>query len=187
MNSDNSKKMSPSVQNSVNPNQIVPAAAKLQRNIRDWKRKNAIILEQNKDALNAYVNEPLNQNSSQDVFNKYKIFLKNFKKNKTKQKKNIKKFEKNNHSILEKHKNDTELKFNENISDDVFKEFKRLVKQWKYEDEFKNLLDRYPEFNYQMKRRKKLQPGEKRTRRKKYSKKIYHSESIIARIKKSNK
>jgi len=57
-----SKKMCPSVQNSDNPNQIVPASAKLQRNIRDWKRKNAIILEQNKDALNAYVNEPLNKN-----------------------------------------------------------------------------------------------------------------------------
>ena len=45
----------------------------------------------------------------------------------------------------------------ENSPDYVYKEFKRLVKQWKYEVEFNELVSKYPEFNYQIKRRRKSQ------------------------------
>ena len=160
--------MSYVVQNSVQSNSILHAAdPKLQRNIKVWLKKNSNFI----DTIQKEVGESLSLNQNQNLFNKYKENLKKKKKNKTKLKKNIKIFNQKNQSIIHKHENDTELKLDENSPDYVYKEFKRLVKQWKYEDEFKNLLERYLEFNYQMKRRKKLQPGEKRTRRKKYSKK----------------
>ena len=166
--------MSSVVQNSVQPNSIVHAAdPKLHRNIKVWMKKNSSFI----DTIQNEIGESLSVNQNQNLFNKYKENLKKIKKNKTKLKKNIKIFNQKNQSIIRKHENDTELKLDENSPDYVYKEFKRLVKQWKYDDEFKNLVARYPEFNYQMKRRKKLQPGEKRTRRKKYSK-----EPIIPKV-----
>jgi len=76
--------------------------------------------------------------------NNIKIFKKILKNN-TQCKNNIKKFIKKNKSIIDKHDNDTELRLDENSPDYVFKEFKRLVKQWKYVDEFNELIARYPQ------------------------------------------
>ena len=143
----------------------------LRKNIIVWKRKHKDYLDKNHEAIIKHINKPLIENSSQLIFDKYKKKLRELKNDErkqiTKRKKNIKNFIKKNKTIIEKHDNDTELRLDENSPDYVFKEFKRLVKQWKYEDEFNELVNRYPDFNYQPKRRKKLKPGEKRTRRKK--------------------
>jgi len=59
---------------------ISPTAARLKRNVSAWKRKHKDDLDKNHEAIIKQINIPLNENSSQETFNKYKTFLNFFKK-----------------------------------------------------------------------------------------------------------
>ena len=78
--------------NTVSRRNISSAAARLRRNINAWMRKHRDDLDKNHEAIINSINKPLDQYSTDETFNKYKTFLKNLKKNKTKQKFNIRNF-----------------------------------------------------------------------------------------------
>jgi len=109
--------------NAVSRRSTSAAGSKLKRNIYNWSRKHQNEIEQYNDALKEKINEPLNLNSTQVIYNKYKKFYKELKnderKKNTRHKRNIKLFLSKNHDIIQKHKNDTRLKLTtESTSDE---------------------------------------------------------------------
>ena len=98
----------------------------MQKHDNDLVKYSKSIIEQTGKSLDRY-------DPDDDIFKQYKNLFKKIKnderKKNTRRKKNIKNFIKKNKTIIDKHKEETELEINENITKDVYKEFKRLVKQ----------------------------------------------------------
>ena len=77
--------------NAMSRRNISPAATKLKRNVNAWIRKLKDDLDKNHEVIIKHINKPLDENSTQLIFNKYKNLIKNLKNDERKKNTRLKK------------------------------------------------------------------------------------------------